>query len=237
MQIFLLEIINEHTARLNEQESKHCIKVLRHKEGDLLHCIDGIGGKFTCKIEKADIREVLLHIESREENWGETPGKIVLALSPLRLKDRFEWAIEKAVELGADEIYPILCHRTDPYKSKFKPARIETLLLAATKQCKRSRIPQLHPLTDFKAFLDNQASDLQLMGFCEAQLPIQSLASEIRQASTLTLLIGPEGDFTEEECQLATQKGIRLISLGENRLRTETAVLFGLSSIKYLWSY
>ena len=130
MQIFLLELIDNQHARLNEQESKLCTKVLRHQVGDLIDCIDGKGSKFLCRIDKANIRGVELSIQSREENWGETAGKIILAISPLRLKDRFEWALEKAVELGVDEIYPIQCKRTDRYKSKLKIPRLETLLLS-----------------------------------------------------------------------------------------------------------
>jgi len=237
MQIFLLQPIDSVKALLNEQESKHCIKVLRHKKDDLIHCIDGKGTMYRCKIEEANVKQVQLSITSQVENWGETTQKIKLALSPLRLKDRFEWAIEKAVELGVDEIYPIICHRTDLYKSKFKPSRIETLLLSATKQCKRSRIPHLHPPLDYEDFLRMEIPGMKLMGYCEAETPLQKFAPEIQESHSLTMLIGPEGDFTEEECQLAIGQGIHLVSLGENRLRTETAAIFALSSLKYLWGY
>lgn len=237
MQIFLLEPIDDQSALLNEQESKHCIKVLRHQVGDLIHCIDGKGTMFGCRIEQADIRRVELSIESREENWGENTGKIRLALSPLRLKDRFEWALEKAVELGVDEIYPILCKRTDPYKSKLKIPRLETLILSATKQCKRSRIPQLHTPIAFGKFLEMNLPGLQLMGYCESETPMQQFALQIQESTEISLIIGPEGDFTEQECQQAHTQGIHLISLGENRLRTETAAIFALSGLKYLWQY
>lgn len=236
MQIFLLQLIDDTHAFLNPQESKHCIKVLRHTLGDQIHCIDGKGTMFLCEISGADIQEVQLTILSTETGWGEKPQKLILALSPLRLKDRFEWALEKAVELGVDEIYPMICQRTDKYKSKIKVGRLETLILAAVKQNKRSRIPLLHDPMSFQEAMSSFKRPCY-MGYCEAQTPVSSYAEEMRDASAATLLIGPEGDFTEEEVAFAQQKGAKTISLGTNRLRTETAAVYTLSVCKFLWEY
>ncbi|MEM6802761.1 MAG: RsmE family RNA methyltransferase [Bacteroidota bacterium] len=237
MQIFLLKRINESEAQLEEQESRHCIKVLRHKAGDHIHAIDGKGVKYLCEIREANPKEVGLVILSEVSGWGEHTTKIHLAISPLRLKDRFEWAMEKAVELGVNEIHPIICARTDVYKAKFKANRIANILLSATKQCKRSHIPLLHENKPFTSFLENTQTGLQLMGYCEATSPLMDFETKIKSSEVLSLIIGPEGDFTEAECQLAKSKGVELISLGENRLRTETAAIYTLGSIKYIKAY
>lgn len=237
MQIFLLKRIHEAEAELNEQESRHCIKVLRHKTGDQIHAIDGLGSKYLCEIREANPKHVGLGILSEEIGWGEQPTNIQLAISPLRLRDRFEWAIEKAVELGVHEIHPILCERTDVYKAKFKVERIANILISATKQCKRSRIPILYESKSLGAFLAQSESELKLMGFCEALTPLKEFESKIEAAHTISLIIGPEGDFTDTEVMQAKAKGVEMISLGENRLRTETAAIHSLASIKYIKGY
>jgi len=237
MQIFLLQSIDKEQARLDEQESRHCIKVLRHTAGDEIHCIDGKGNMYVCQIEEANPKSCSLHILSKVPEWGEKEGRITLAISPLRLKDRFEWALEKAVELGVDQIQPIICKRTDQYKSKLKRPRLETLLITASKQCKRSRIPDLRETLSFSDFIEQENYATSLMAFCESEDLIQRHAEEVRKSEDICLIIGPEGDFSPEECEKAKKKGIPLISLGESRLRTETAAIYGLSSLKYIRGY
>ncbi|MEL6255512.1 MAG: RsmE family RNA methyltransferase [Bacteroidota bacterium] len=237
MQIFLLQTVDEVKARLDEQESRHCIKVLRHKSGDEIYCIDGKGNMYVCRIEDANPKSCNLQILSQVPEWGEKAGKITLAISPLRLKDRFEWALEKAVELGVDEIQPIICQRTDQYKSKLKRPRLETLLIAASKQCKRSRIPDLMETLSFSDFIEQKNYSTSLMAFCEAENLIQAYENDIKKSKEICLIIGPEGDFSPEECEKAKKKGIPLISLGESRLRTETAAIYALSSLKHVRAY
>ncbi|MDW3651100.1 MAG: RsmE family RNA methyltransferase [Bacteroidia bacterium] len=237
MQIFLLQTEDEVKARLDEQESRHCIKVLRHTSGDEIHCIDGKGNMYVCRIEEANPKACTLHILSKVPEWGEKAGKIILAISPLRLKDRFEWALEKAVELGVDQIQPIICQRTDQFKSKLKRPRLETLLLTASKQCKRSRIPQLLEAKDFSSFVEEQSYAYSLMAFCESEDLIQHHTDTLKASEEICMIIGPEGDFSPEECEKAKKKGIPLISLGESRLRTETAAIYALSSLKLIREY
>ncbi|MEL7534622.1 MAG: RsmE family RNA methyltransferase, partial [Bacteroidota bacterium] len=153
MQIFLLERVNSQTGWLGATETKHCIKVLRHQNGDQIMCIDGQGTAYQAKIKQSSKEETELHILEAIPQWGEHDINIRLAVSPLRLKDRFEFLIEKAVELGVSEIFPISCKRTDKYQAKFKAARLQTQILAATKQTKRSQVATLHPLQPIEDFL------------------------------------------------------------------------------------
>ena len=221
MQIFLGEVLEEDLGRLGAAEARHCVRVLRHGKGDLIYVIDGEGKMFKGKITQIHKDEVLWTIEHETKDWGEKRPFIRLGISPLRLKDRFEWAMEKAVELGVNEIFPLSCERTDAYKSKFKPTRIETILLTALKQSKRSRLPVLHPEQPIDHFLTSKYDGATFIAYCEANTELQAYTHEISKADTLTLLIGPEGDFSENEIALAVKANYKSVSLGNNRLRTE----------------
>ncbi|MEL6652809.1 MAG: RsmE family RNA methyltransferase, partial [Bacteroidota bacterium] len=128
MQIFLLERIESSSGWLDPTETRHCIKVLRHKVGDEIWCIDGQGTAYQAVITAYDKEHTSLQLRQSYPGWGEHDRHIRLLVSPLRLRDRFEFMIEKAVELGVNEIVPISCQRTDKYQSKFKPSRIQTLI-------------------------------------------------------------------------------------------------------------
>ena len=237
MQIFLGELLESNLGRLGPAEARHCVKVLRHQVGDLIHVVDGQGRMYQAKIIHTDKEEVRWIVEKLTDGWGEKSPLIRLAISPLRLKDRFEWAMEKAVELGVNEIFPIQCHRTDIHRSKFKSSRIETILLTALKQSKRSRLPVLHQTQSFSDFVSREYSGPAWLASCEADTLIQDYQEEIKKADTVSLLIGPEGDFTEEEVLEALHAGYRTISLGQNRLRSETAAIYGLSAFKVICGY
>lgn len=232
MQIFYLNIIDNDRASLEGDEAKHCIKVLRHKIGDKIHGIDGQGSKVAGTITKIEHHKVYLAINDCKENWGEHLYDIRLGVSLLRLRDRFEWIIEKAVELGVSEFVPIICKRTYKYPGKWKPERINKIILSATKQSKRSKIMSLALPTPMKDFIDLDHSNIKLMGYCEATTPLHTLQKEITIQKSISLLIGPEGDFTSEEVALAAEKQFHTLSFGENRLRTETAAIYAMSFIK-----
>lgn len=239
MQVFLTEIIHFPTSKLGQEESRHCMKVLRHQVGDEIYVTEGKGLLYKAKITAFTKSETRLEIIESYEGFGEHAFHIRLAVSPLRLKDRFEWMMEKAVELGVNEIVPLQCKRTDPYKSKFKPSRIETILLTAMKQCKRSQLPVLKDMAPFGGWIAQAAKTegTKLMGWCETVEAIQPFSEKINQATDITLLIGPEGDFTGEEVQQAKEAGFMPVSFGENRLRTETAAIFALGMIKFVKGY
>ncbi len=237
MQVFFLNQVVGMRGTLAGDEARHCSKVLRHQVGDHIHGIDGKGKKFLGEIMSIAKDRVILSLSEQKHEWGEQPTYIRLGVSPLRLKDRFEWLIEKAVELGVHEIVPIICKRTYKYSGKWKSYRLATIILSAVKQSKRSRIPTFPSPTLFEDFIQSDSSSLRLMGYCEADSPIQAGRELIQQAESISLLIGPEGDFSPEEVALAGKAGFKPLSFGENRLRTETAATFAMSTIKLIKGY
>lgn len=237
MQLFLVDKKDNQTGHLSASESRHCMRALRHSIGDEINCIDGKGNMYISQIDTYNKEIVSVKLLETFSGWGEHSANVRLVVSPLRLKDRFEWLIEKSVELGVNEIFPILCQRTDKYKSKFKTARLETLILTALKQCKRSSLPTLHPSQAIDSFLNQPHEGSAFVARGDSTDSLQSLSRTIQEAKTLTLLIGPEGDFTDEEMKLATDRGFQPVSLGTNRLRTETAGIYGLSIFKMIQGY
>lgn len=233
MQIFYGQVVKRQQIFLDSDEAKHCSKVLRNQEGDTIYVIDGKGNMFVSQINSIKKEGIYADILHTEEAWGEHSFHITLCISPLRLKDRFEWIIEKGVELGANEIYLVQCERTISYP-KLKPARLEHILITALKQAKRSQLPQLHTLQSFEEAHKQLSHTLALMGYCEADQHVHHYTEAIRQSMNITLWIGPEGDFTPDEVARALQTGTHIVSFGTNRLRSETAAIFALSSLKFI---
>ena len=229
MQLFFFTILDNRQAMLAAEEARHCIKVLRHREGDQLHGIDGRGNKYLAEIVGIQKDRVSLSILESQSDWGEHNHQLDLAISPLRHRDRLEWAIEKAVELGVTSISPVLCHRT--VKTGLKVNRLEALILSALKQSKRSRLPILHPLVPLADYLATTQAQQRFIPYCSTT---HSLSSSLNPATSHTaILIGPEGDFTEAEVAAAREQKFIPVSLGENRLRTETAAIYALSVMKW----
>ncbi|MEO0897894.1 MAG: RsmE family RNA methyltransferase [Bacteroidota bacterium] len=238
MYIFFGNLTSDNEAILGAEESRHAIKVLRKQPGDEIYFTEGKGTLYKGTIDSQSKTETHISILASFPSYGEHAFHIRMAVSPLRLKDRFEWMIEKAVELGVNEIVPLQCKRTDPFKAKYKDERIKTLMMAALKQCKRTQFPELHPLTPINDWLKQDIKGAKFIGWCEEDTQaIQDFSTNIQQENELTFLIGPEGDFTDEEVEMARQADFIPISLGENRLRTETAAIFGLSIFKLIKGY
>ena len=181
MQIFYADKQQAQQLFLSGQEAKHAVQVLRQQEGDTLTCIDGKGSAYKAVITQANKQEVTLEIVETYENWGEKPAFIQVAISPLRLKDRFEWFIEKSVELGVNEIIPIICDHTIKF-FKYKQQRLEQIILSATKQCKRSFIPTLAEAIPVEAYLASRQAEnsVRLMAHCQANTPISTLAAQLQ---------------------------------------------------------
>lgn len=239
MQLFFADDISSNSAVLREDEARHCVKVLRHQSGDQIHITNGQGTIWEAVITHTDKKEVTVTLEKEISGFGEHGFTITLIFSPLRLKDRFEWLVEKAVELGVTDLVPVRCERTDKYKASFKPDRVNTILLTATKQCLRSRIPHLHPyrsLDDYLQIVKSEES-LNLIARSDALEGIPSLTSEVLKNQEISLLIGPEGDFTDIEYESAISKGFRPVHLGHQRLRSETAAVFALGALKLFKGY
>ncbi len=237
MYLFLIQEIEGNYGFMDAEEAAHCIKVLRKGVGDTVFCIDGKGGYYEGRIEKIAKTGVTVLLLNRTENYGEKQkGKVILAASPLRQKERFEWLIEKATELGVDEIYPVISRYT--ITDNVKPERLNNIIVSAAKQCKRARFPVLHKNVRFEDFVSlSLQTDLNLIAYCEAKLPLNAFQTEIQQCPKTLIMIGPEGDFSIQEMELAQKKDFRSVSLGESRLRTETAGIFALSLIKGFMGY
>ena len=244
MHLFYLTEVSGEFAQLDEEETRHCLRVLRMKVGDTLEGIDGSGMAYTCVIVSVSKKEVSLHIRDRRENPGEHPFQIRLAISPLHKQDRFEWLVEKSVELGVTRITPLLTNRT--VKTGLRADRLERIAISALKQCKRSRLPRIDLPTPWSVYLASlpqpqpdqsplrSDGSIGLLGWCESKTPIQNYEESIKKAISVDMVIGPEGDLTEDEVNQSLTLGFCPVSLGENRLRTETAGIHLLSVIKYL---
>lgn len=211
------------TLSLPEEESQHCVKVLRMKAGDHIHIIDGVGGLYEAQIAEAHPKRTQVEMLSVQTEYGRRPFRLHLAVAPTKNIDRFEWFVEKATEIGFDELTPLCCRYSE--RKIIKPERIEKILVSAAKQSLKAYVPRLNPMTTFKDFISQQSSviDSQLfIAHCYDQ-PKQHLFNICSPASDVVVMVGPEGDFSEEEVELALRNSFKAITLGESRLRTETA--------------
>lgn len=214
--------LNAKQLRLNKEESKHCVKVLRLGIGDIVELQNGQGGIATAKILIDDPKScelVVLEVVQKEQ----TISPIHIAIAPTKSIDRFEWFLEKATELGVNEITPILCSHSE--RKVIKHDRLEKVLIAAMKQSHRSFVPKLNPLTTYKSFLTNKLTEeaLYIAHCMSSTQPLLHLKNMDTNNKSALVLIGPEGDFSKEEVEMAIETGFKPVSLGKNRLRTETA--------------
>lgn len=210
----------------------HCIRVLRHREGDLISVIDGMGHRYTCRIVGAEPRATAVDIESVEEippHWG---CRLHLAVAPTKNMDRMEWMVEKAVEIGVDRITPLLCEHSE--RKVLKPERLRKIAVAAMKQSLKATLPVIDELTPISQFLREPHPGDKFMGYCDRNYPLLNLAREAKAATDTTLLIGPEGDFSPAEVIMAVDAGFIPVTFGQSRLRTETAAIVALDTLHIL---
>jgi 16S rRNA (uracil1498-N3)-methyltransferase len=217
MQLFYCPEVLDESYYLNSEESKHCIKVLRKTEGDLISLIDGIGGFYEVQITIASQKKVHFEIV---KTWKEEirDYKLHIAIAPTKSNDRLEWFLEKATEIGIDEITPIICQHSE--RKFIKEERLNKIILSATKQSLKSKIPVLNSAISLKEFLSKIHSADCFIAHCEQGIK-QNLQSVVSNNSII--LIGPEGDFSTTEIEVALTSNFTPIGLGNSRLRTETA--------------
>lgn len=217
---------------LPEVESGHCVRVLRHKQGDLITCIDGAGNRYTCEITDANSKRCAFRIVNRVEvpsHWG---CRIALAFAPTKSLDRIEWMAEKCTEMGIDRLIPVRCTHSE--RKELKKARLEKILVSAMKQSLKATLPELDELTPLKEVLAAPIEGQKFICYCADDVERHELVKEYIPGRDVTVLIGPEGDFSLEEVQLALQNGWIPVSLGRSRLRTETAGMFAIAAIHTL---
>jgi 16S rRNA (uracil1498-N3)-methyltransferase len=208
--------------QLSEETSKHCIQVLRMKSGEPLELTNGKGGLYTARIAQEDKRHCTVIIE-KETIIPAPQKKISIAISLLKNTSRFEWFLEKATEVGVTEIIPLICARTE--HSRFRFDRMQQIVVSAMLQSQQSWLPVLHEPVKITAFINEATQTQKLIAHCEEDQ--KTALSGIKPANNSLLLIGPEGDFTVQEITLALDKGFEPVSLGNTRLRTETAGIVG----------
>lgn len=216
------------TAELPEEEAGHCIRVLRLAEGDEIRLTDGKGYFYRAAIRRAHPKHCEVDIL---ESWPQPPlwpFKLHIAVAPTKNMDRMEWFVEKATEIGIDEITCLNCRFSE--RREIKPARLEKILVSAMKQSLKATLPHLTGMTDFKAFVTQPFEGRKFIAHCEEEEKTP-LKQAYRPGENALILIGPEGDFSPEEIALALAHGFEPISLGESRLRTETAALVACHTI------
>lgn len=226
---------------LSEEESMHCIKVLRHSKGDTINVIDGAGNMYEAQITDANPRKCCFTITEAHENWGAHGYSLTLVCCPTKNIDRFEWLIEKATEIGIDDIVPAIGEHSE--RKVIKKERLERILLSAAKQSLKGAVPRIKDSISVSDFLKNDSPDgLKLIAYCfhgSEEDERRSIFEEIDKyfsttedaAPHITILIGPEGDFSEKEAELAISRGYLPVSIGESRLRTETAALTSVAAV------
>lgn len=220
MHLFYCPDIKSEIYSFSEEESKHCTRVLRLKAGDEVHLTDGKGQLFTCQLVEDHPKRSTARVISvaRSEKRGST--FLHIAIAPTKNIERFEWFLEKATELGIDEITPLLCSRSE--RKTVNHDRLERILVSAMKQSLKSWLPSLHQPVEFEAFMKMSHPGNNFIAFCD-QEPAPHMREVVTPGNRHTILIGPEGDFSPEEVNFAISNGFKPVSLGESRLRTETA--------------
>ena len=220
MQLFYTPAIQGDISTLNETESGHAIRVLRLSEGSTIRLVDGKGHLMKAEITRAHPKKCEIRIIHTDPNYGKSSHYLHIAIAPTKNSDRLEWFVEKATEIGINEITPILCAHSE--RKVIKPERLEKVLITAMKQSLKAYLPLLNPLTSLEKLLPRVQQEGKFIAHCYAgeKKPLKELISS---SSSNLILIGPEGDFSEEEVELALRQNFRPVSLGESRLRTETA--------------
>lgn len=224
---FFVESLSDNSIQLDEDTSKHMIGVLRMTKGEDVLLTDGKGGKARGQIIDDNRKRCVVQVQSIETGEENKP-KVSIAISIIKNSSRFEWFLEKATEIGVNEIIPLLCERTE--KEKFRYERMQSILISAMLQSQQNWLPRLHEPTSFNAVIKSSLPEQKFIAHC---LPNekQQLSSLISHRSSL-ILIGPEGDFTESEIQLALKNNFVPVALGETRLRTETAGIVAATILK-----
>lgn len=242
MELFYSRDIEGGLCRLDQDESGHCVKVLRHRAGDEISVIDGCGTLYRCRITSDSPKGVEAMVLSYEENWGGHPYRLHMAVCPTKNNDRYEWFAEKACEIGLDEVSPVIGEHSE--RRIFKTARIEKILVSAAKQSLKGAVPVVHEPVSVRDFIESSGSAgqdgddaLKLIAYCfeDENVPRRSIKEVLAgyKGREIVIMIGPEGDFSRAEAELALANGFIPVHLGDSRLRTETAALTAVSAVYF----
>ncbi len=227
MQLFYCPDIAGDQHTLNEEESKHIVRVLRLKNGNFIHLTDGKGGLFTAKLIDDHPKRCTVQITERQTEFEKRNFRLQMAVAPTKNIARFEWFLEKATEIGVDEITPLFCEHSE--RKEVKNNRLEKVIVSAVKQSLKAYVPELKTGIKFKDFVKQDFPGQKFIAYCEGEP--KHIKELYKAKSNVVILIGPEGDFSPEEVKLAQENSFEIISLGNSRLRTETAAIIACHAV------
>lgn len=222
MQLFYNPDINPQlkTLTFNKEESRHIVKVLRKKVGDPIYITDGNGRLYAAEVLQEHDKKCIVEIKSSTLKPKIWDYHLHIAIAPTKMNDRLEWFLEKTTEIGIDEITPILCEHSE--RRHIKMDRLEKVIISGMKQSLKYQLPKLNEAKKFKEVIRDKNFDLGLIAHCEDSSKME-MKDFFPEKGRILIFIGPEGDFSPNEIELAKSHGIHPVTLGQNRLRTETA--------------
>lgn len=218
----------ESTGQLPEGESAHCCRVLRMREGERIQVVDGQGIVYDCEIIDAHPKHTGVSILSRHQQDRHWQSSITLAVAPTKNFDRMEWLVEKAIEIGVDRIAFLKCDRSE--RKQVKEERVQKIAVSAMKQSLKAKLPEIDANLSFKDFVSNCDAGQRFIAYCSDSVERKEFACEYNPSESMAIIIGPEGDFSGEEVAMAISEGFVPVTLGNTRLRTETAALYALTA-------
>ena len=235
MELFYSRDIEGGICRLDQDESGHCVRVLRHRSGDEISVIDGCGTLYRCRITSDSHKGVEAVVLESTEDWGAHPYRLHLAVCPTKNNDRYEWFAEKACEIGFDVLSPVIGEHSE--RRVLKTVRVEKILVSAAKQSLKAAVPAVNEPVSVKEFIkshSNEDGTLKLIAYCfeDERVPRRSIKEVLGgyEGKDIIVMIGPEGDFSAAEAEMALEAGFIPVHLGASRLRTETAALTAASA-------
>jgi len=232
MEIFYSDSIEGSSLVLTPEDSLHCARVLRHREGDTIAVVDGEGAMYECRIVSADPKAVRALVEAEHQGWHAHPYRLTMAVCPTKNNERFEWFVEKATEIGVDRICPMIGERSE--RKVYKTDRARKIVVSAAKQSLKAAFPAVCEPVSVREFVCAPREGVKLIAYCfeDESTPRLSLSQAIPpETQEVTILIGPEGDFSPAEARLAIENGYAPIHLGASRLRTETAAVVAATEV------
>jgi 16S rRNA (uracil1498-N3)-methyltransferase len=219
-------IISDHLI-LDQKESIHCIKVMRYRKGDQVRLIDGVGGFYLAEIENEDQKGCGVRIINKVENYECLPYELNIAIAPTKSMDRFEWFVEKATEIGITSITPLFCTRSE--RKSVRMDRIRKVAVSAMKQSVKAYHPVINEAVDYNTWIEQSYPGTKFIAHC-MEPPGEDIRN-VELSKQITIMIGPEGDFSPEEVSKAMHKKFTPLLLGNTRLRTETAGIVACSAV------
>jgi 16S rRNA (uracil1498-N3)-methyltransferase len=220
LNIFFTPDLSGDSYQLSEEESKHIIRVLRFRKGDTIFLTNGRGDFFTAEITDENPKACIVKVIDANHEFGKRNYRLHVAIAPTKNIERFEWFLEKATEIGIDEITPLICDHSE--RKEIKIERLNKVIVSALKQSVKAYLPRLNPALSFGQCVSASTDNLKFI--CSTEADKNNLLKNLySKAKDVLVLIGPEGDFSKEEIKLAGKNNFEVVSLGESRLRTETA--------------